>query len=75
MLNELRNTNNLIALQEPWLRPDECDKLNLIHNNFNFHANSGMKEAVAKCIIRDRPYFIFIYLFNLLLLHLQQYYV
>ena len=28
----------------------------LINNNFNFHANSGMKEAVAKVIIRGRPY-------------------
>ena len=35
---------------------DECDKLSLINTNFNFHANSGMKEAVAKGIIRGRPY-------------------
>ena len=56
MLNELSNTNNLIAAHELFLRPDECDKLNLINNNFNFYANSGMKEAVAKGIIRGRPY-------------------
>ena len=28
----------------------------LLNNNFNFHANSGMKEAMAKGIIRGRPY-------------------
>ena len=34
----------------------ECNKLSFINNNINFLANSGIKEAVAKRIIRHRPY-------------------
>ena len=56
MLNELCNNNDIIAVQELWLRPDECYKIGLINHNFNFHAVSGMTEVIANGIIRGRPF-------------------
>ena len=43
MLNELCNNNDIIAVQ-------------VINHNFNFHAVSGMTEAIANGIIRGRPF-------------------
>ena len=52
LLNELCNSNNVIAVQESCIADKmSVDKLSLINNNFNFHANSGMKEAVAKILL------------------------
>ena len=43
---------------------DECNKLSVVYNNFNFLANSDMKEAVAEGIIRGRPYGGLAFLWN-----------
>ena len=56
MLNELCNNNDIIAVQELWLRPGECYKIGLINHNFNFQAVSRMTEAIANGIIRGRPF-------------------
>ena len=56
MLNELCNNNDIIAVQELWLRPDACYKIGLSNHNFNFHAVSGMTEAIANDNIRGRPF-------------------
>ena len=50
------NDLTIIAVQEHWLRPDDLDKFNLVHSDYNFHAISSMCSAVAVGILKDRPF-------------------
>ena len=56
MLNDLCASNSLIAVQEHWLLESQLNKFNLICNDFNFKAVSGMNTAAAKGIIKGRPF-------------------
>ena len=56
MLRDLCSSNMLIAVQEHWLLEGEINKFNLVCNNFNFKAVSGMNSAVTKNIIKGRPF-------------------
>ena len=57
MLNDLCNNNyNIIAFQEHWLRSDECDRFNSIHDDYNCHAVSAMDDILSKDILRCRPF-------------------
>ena len=55
MLNDLCNKNsNIIAIQEHWVRSDECDRFSSIHDDYNFYAVSAVDDVLAKGILRGR---------------------
>ena len=56
MLHELCLNPGIVAIQEHWLREDDCDKLNLVNNNYNYRAVSGMNKAAASNILAGRPF-------------------
>ena len=56
MLNDLCCKHSVVAVQEHWLREDELDKFNLIHEDYNFYAASGMNCAIANAILKGRPF-------------------
>lgn len=56
LLHDLCNDNCVISIQEHWLRPDELNKLALVHSDFNFSAVSGMNNAVSAGVLSGRPF-------------------
>ena len=56
MLHELCESHRIVAVQETWLREDELYKLNLIQQDFQCCAASGMNDALSKSILKGRPF-------------------
>jgi exonuclease III len=56
LLNDMCKNYSIIAVQEHWLRPDELDKLALVHSDFNFSAVSGMNKGLCDGILAGRPF-------------------
>lgn len=50
------NSNDIIRLQETWLRPDEVGILNTIHSDFMASGLSSMEEAMHNEHLVGRPY-------------------
>jgi len=55
-LKVVYSSYKIIFIQEHWLQPDECDKLNLVNSNFDTVCTSAMGKAVQSGIVKDRPF-------------------
>ena len=56
VVQDLLNSNIIIALQEHWLRPDKLSTLGLISEGVSYYGASGMSRDMSSGILQGRPY-------------------